>query len=283
MNDLTETIDKGGQTDTILLDFSKAFDVVPHQRLIMKLYFYGIRDNTLVWIQNFLHGRTQEVVVEGKKSSVGKVISGMPQGSVLGPTLFLIYINDLGEGIDAKVRLFADDTILYKAIENIVADSESLQRDLNKLEKWEKEWQMKFNVDKCHHLIVSTKKKTHQSQYTLHGQKLEKVTNAKYLGVELNSKLTWKEHVQTVAKRANRTSAFIYRNLKGCPPNVVSHCYKGIVRPILEYASPIWDPTAKSHQDELEMVQRRSARRILSDFGRTSSVTEMLKKLELPP
>ena len=112
MNDLAETIDKGGQTDTILLDFSKAFDVVPHQRLIMKLYFYGIRDNTLVWIQNFLYGRTQEVVVEGKKSSVRKIISGVPQGSVLGPTLFLMYINGLGEGIDAKVRLFADDAIL---------------------------------------------------------------------------------------------------------------------------------------------------------------------------
>ena len=86
-----------------------------------------------------------------------------------------------------------------------------------------------------------------------------------------------------MAKRANRTSAFIYRNLKWCPPNVLSHYYKGIVRPILEYASPIWDQSAKSHQDELELVQRRFARRILSDFGRISSVTEMLKKLELPP
>ena len=281
VNDLAEVIDKGGQTDTILLDFSKAFDVVPHQRLIMKLHHYGIRNNTLAWIQNFLYERTQEVVVEGQKSSIGKVTSGVPQGSVLGPTLFLMYINDLGEDIDAKVRLFADDTILYKAI-NDIKDTQSLQNDLYKLEKWENEWQMKFNVDKCHLLIVTTKQDPHKSSYTLHGQKLEQVSKAKYLGVEINEKLAWKDHIQNIAKKGNRTSAFMYRNLKGCPQKVMTHCYKGIVRPILEYASPIWDPSFQNLQDELEFVQRRSARRIFGDFSPTSSVTEMLKKLELP-
>ena len=141
---------------------------------------------------------------------------------------------------------------------------------------------MKFNVDKCHHLIVSTKREPHQSSYKLHGKTLEKVDKAKYLGIEINQKLTWKDHVQSIAKRANRASAFVYRNLKGCPTDVVSHCYKGLVRPIMEYASPIWDPSTKTLQDELEVVQRRSARRILNDFSPTSSVTEMLAKLELP-
>ena len=107
------------------------------------------------------------------------------------------------------------------------------------------------------------------------------MTKAKYLGVEINQKLTWKDHISTVSKKANRTSAFIYRNLKGCPPKVIAHCYKGLVRPLIEYASPIWDPSTKTHQDELEMVQRRSARRTFGDFSSTSSVTEMLKKLEL--
>ena len=103
-----------------------------------------------------------------------------------------------------------------------------------------------------------------------------------YMGVEINQKLTWKDHIQTVTEKANRTSACIYRNLKGCRPEVVTHCYKGLVRPIMEYASPFWDPSAKTLQDELEIVQRRSARRILDDSSPTSSVTEMLVKLELP-
>ena len=142
MNDLAEEIDKGGQTDTILLDFAKAFDVVPHQRLVLKLYYYGIRDNTLIWIQNFLASRSQEVVVEGEKSKVGQVTSGVPQGSVLGPTLFLVYINDLGDNLKAKVRLFADDTVLYQTIHG-QEDVDSLQADLQKLEERENTaWQM---------------------------------------------------------------------------------------------------------------------------------------------
>ena len=194
----------------------------------------------------------------------------------------MVYINDLGDNINAKVRLFADDTVLYKAIRNKVVDPQTLQDDLEKLEQWEEKWQMKFNVDKCHLLVVSTKKTPHHTSYKLHGKDLERVSKAKYLGVELNEKLTWDDHIESVTKKANRTSAFIHRNLKGCPPKVKAHCYKGLVRPLMEYASPIWDPSLKTNQDELEYVQRRSARRIFNDFQPTSSVTEMLQKLELP-
>ena len=116
------------------MDFSEAFDKVPHCRLLKKLDYYGVRGNTLRWIDSFLAERTQEVVVEGQHSGIGRVISGVPQGSVLGPTLFLIYINDLGDGIKANVRLFADDTILYSMIRTR-EDSESLQEDLKKLEE----------------------------------------------------------------------------------------------------------------------------------------------------
>ena len=129
VHDLAEELDQQGQTDTILLDFSKAFDRVPHQRLLRKLEFYGIQGKVLRWIESFLSGRTQQVVVEGEHSSVGPVTSGVPQGSVLGPTLFLIYINDLGEEIRAKVRLFADDTILYSKI-NTEKDSKKTSKKI---------------------------------------------------------------------------------------------------------------------------------------------------------
>ena len=142
-DDLATTIDKGGQVKNILLDFSKAFNKVPHvhDRLLLRLHFYSIRGNTHRWIENFLSSHTQQVVVEGEISSVGLVTSGVPQGSVLGPTLFLTYINDIGNNISSNVHLsplcFADDTILYHHITSST-DCHILQQDLNKLAEWEK-------------------------------------------------------------------------------------------------------------------------------------------------
>ncbi|KAL8593065.1 hypothetical protein ACOMHN_017991 [Nucella lapillus] len=283
LTDMMETAQLNkGQTDLILLDFSKAFDKVPHLRLLSKLELYGVRGKTKQWIESFLHERTQQVVVEGESSTVGQVISGVPQGSVLGPTLFLLYINDLGEGIRSKIRLFADDTILYSTIKGIT-DAANLQRDLEKLESWETKWQMAFNADKCHVLTVSNKlpKNLITGNYSLHGQTLEKVRKAKYLGVEIAHDLDWKSHVVATAAKANRTSAFTYRNLKGCATGVQTHCYKALARPLLEYASPVWSPHTAEQIAALEAVQRRAARRILGDYRRTTSASGLVKQLGL--
>ena len=148
-NDLAESLDKGEQVDAIVLDFSKAFDRVPHQRLLSKLYHYGVRDSLLLWINNFLTKRSQRVVVDGEASDWVPVISGVPQGTVLGPLLFLSFINDLSSGITSKIRLFADDCLIYRPIKNI-EDSAALQRDLDILHRWSTTWNMKFNTDKCH-------------------------------------------------------------------------------------------------------------------------------------
>ena len=281
-HDLAKHLDNSGQTDAILLDFSKAFDKVPHKRLLIKLDFYGIRGKTKRWIENFLLCRTQQVAVEGETSCTGDVISGVPQGSVLGPTLFLIYINDLGDGIKATVRLFADDTMLYSQI-SCITDANQLQEDLDKLEEWESKWQMAFNVDKCHLLSVTRKTKRIPTNYSLHGQQLERVSNAKYLGVTINEKLNWSNHIHATAAKANRTAAFAYRNLKGCTPQTQATCFKTLARPIAEYASPIWDPASEELSTALEMTQRRAARRIYHDFSRKSSASAMVAKLQLEP
>ena len=282
VDDLAKEIDKGGQTDTILLDYAKAFDKVPHQRLVMKLFHYGIRGKALIWIQNFLANRTQQVVVEGERSEMADVTSGVPQGSVIGPTLFLVYINDIGDNISSKLRLFADDTILYRNIRNNT-DALKLQDDLTKLQLWEQCWQMEFNVTKCHVLSVTNKKKPTPITYHLHGHQLEEVESAKYLGVELTKKLSWGKHVTNTAAKVNKTSAFICRNLKGCPTSVQTHCFKALARPVAEYASPVWDPHCQNHIDVLEASQRRAARRILKDFDRETSATSLLNRLELEP
>ena len=215
-------------------------------------------------------------------AAIGQVISGVPQGSVLGPTLFLLYINDIHSGINSTVRLFADDTALYKKIAS-QSDADSLQEDLNTLQRWEERWQMRFNVSKCHVLSVTNKLNPIQSAYSLHQQPLERVNSAKYLGVEISSNLNWGKHVEAISARTNQTSAFIYRNLRGCPVSAHTHCYKSLARPLLEYASTVWDPHQTNHINSLEMVQRRAARRIVGDFSPKSSATAIVSSLNLQP
>ena len=143
IHDWTSTLNRGqGQVDVIVLDYSKAFDTVPFERLLNKLQAYGVQGNTSKWIRGFLTKRTQEVVVNGSKSKTTKVTSGVPQGTVLGPLLFLSYINDIELGIQSKMRLFADDSAMYREI-NTVEDALALQRDLFKLQEWSHKWQMR--------------------------------------------------------------------------------------------------------------------------------------------
>ena len=139
VEDLGRQLSLGKQTGLILLDFSKAFDKVNHLKLLYKLSCFGVKGNTLNWIQSFLIGRTQTVVLDGESSEDVKVTSGVPQGSVLGPLLFLLYINDLPENIQSQVRLFADDIAVYLTVTNM-QDSQVLQSDLESLQHWERTW-----------------------------------------------------------------------------------------------------------------------------------------------
>ena len=134
--------------DIAVLDFSKAFDTVPHKRLLTNLKHYGIAGNTLSWIRAFLTNRTQRVLVEGCGSQLASVRSGVPQGTVLGPLLFLAFINDLPHHVQSQIRLFADDCLLYRPMCDI-SDSVALQRDLSSLESWSEAWGLRFDAPKC--------------------------------------------------------------------------------------------------------------------------------------
>ena len=157
------------QTDVIIMDFAKAFDKVPHRRLLYKLGYYGIRGSTHKWISSWLSEHSQKVVLDGQASDPVLVLSGVPQGSVLGPVLFLIFINDLPDNIRSSVRFFADDCVLYRNIKSPI-DCQILQDDLNSLSQWETDWQMKFNVAKCHSMRVTRHLPDKQIlfDYTLH-------------------------------------------------------------------------------------------------------------------
>jgi hypothetical protein len=165
LQDLTFSLDKRIQTDAIILDFSKAFDTVPHNRLILKLTQTGVNQQIITWISAFLKGRKQRVVVGGDHSEWVGVDSGVPQGTVLGPLLFLIYINDLPDQLQSTVHLFADDCIIYTNIKS-PHDAQKLQNDLIKLTAWERRWQMSFNANKC--FVPASRVQNHQSSRSTH-------------------------------------------------------------------------------------------------------------------
>ena len=265
------------------MDFSKAFDKVPHRRLQYKLNWYGIRGTTHAWIQNFLQGRSQRVVSEGTQSSSHPVLSGVPQGTVLGPILFLIYINDLpDEASSSTIRLFADDCILYRSIKT-QQDSILLQHDLNSIAQWELTWQMKFNIDKCYTMQVGRTRHKIINTYTLHDHPLPITDSTKYLGITISNDLKWNKHISNITSKANSTLGILRRNLRLASHTVKTHAYQALVRPHLEYASAVWDPHTHCNTQKLEMVQRRAARYVCNRWHNTSSVTGMLNQLEWVP
>ena len=257
IHDLAKSINNCEQTDSILLDFSKAFDKVCHRKLLLKLQHYGICGNILFWITDFLKERTQRVVVRGTSSKVTAVLSGVPQGTVLGPLLFLVYINDMPLVTTSKIALFADDSYIYRSIKS-KEDADMLQADLDKLVIWENDWSMQLHPDKCKLLRITNKRNIIDASYSIHGLRLENVNKAKYLGVTLTKKLSWKTHISVICTKENHARFFLQRNLVKSSKDTRLRCYKTFVRPIVEYASTVWDPVDNVELKlKLKIVQKK--------------------------
>ena len=278
VNDLALSLNAGEHTDFILLDFSKAFDKVSHTCLLHKLRHYGISGELLRWIRDFLTNRSQEVILNNIHSDSCKVLSGVPQGSVLGPLLFLLFINDLPNKITSNIRLYADDVVIYRSIYS-VDDVVCLQMDLDILSQWASDWRMAFNLDKCEHLVITNIRSPLCSEYKINNHYIHKVSHAKYLGVTIDHNLSWSNHIGIISRKANSVYAFLKRNLRQCSLSIKSLAYLTYVRPILEYASIIWAPYTKSHIATMEKIQRRAACFVCNDYSRHASVTAMLDML----
>ena len=207
--------------------------------------------------------------------------TGIPQGSVLEPSLFIFYINDLQDRLRSTVRLFADDTIAYLTITS-EDDAEHLQEDLDKLAQWGEDWFMQFHPAKCTVLTVTNKRNPIVTEYTIRGQLLSAVTSARYLGDTITDKVNWSIvnwNIDSITNKANRTLGFLRRNLKISSISIKEQAYKTLVRPLVEYASPVWDPHHQTDIRKLECVQRRAARFVLSSQHNRSSVTAMIQRL----
>ena len=259
LDDVSLSLDSGHCVDVIYLDFQKAFDKVPLGRLMVKLHRLGIQGRCADWIKSWLYGRSQRVVVNGKFSSWKDVTSGVPQGSVLGPILFLVFINDIDCSLSSCISKFADDTKLYRNV-NDDKDASLLQRDLDRLVTWSQTWQMSFNADKCKVLHFGSKNLSHK--YTMAGSVLGSVTSEKDLGVVISSDLKPSRQCAAAAARANRMLGLIKRNFSNFSKDIVLNLYKQLVRPHLDYAVQAWNPFYEKDKFLLEQVQRRATRLI---------------------
>lgn len=276
-----DILDRGGNIDCIYLDFRKAFDTVPHLRLSNKLYSYGIRGTVRTWIENFLCDRNQSVRVESSMSPKVGVTSGIPQGSVLGPILFLIFINDLPEIVTSAVKLFADDTKLYREISS-ESDCDLVQNDLNGLSHWTDTWLLRFNASKCKsmHFGRSNKKHKYHIQDGDSEINVEQISLEKDIGVNFDEELKFSQHIAICVKKANQKLGLIRRSFDYMDRDMFLTLFKTLIRPTLEYASVIWSPFLKKDIVALENVQRR-ATKIVKEIS-SLSYEERLKNLGLP-
>lgn len=275
-NTLFSLHDVSKSLDIVYLDFQKAFDKVPHDKLIQKIKAIGITGKLLYWIRDWLKNRQQRVVINGITSEWIKVTSGVPQGSVLGPVLFTIYINDIDTGLNNFISKFADDTKIGNSVIS-EEDRQTLQQDLNKISEWSTKWQMPFNVNKCQVLHIGSN--NNKFEYKMSNKILNTAKNAKDLGVTISQDLKFSQQCNKAASKANRMLGFINRNFTFKSKEIILPLYTSLVRPHLEYAVQFWAPHLQKDINKLESVQRRATKLIPS--LRNKQYEERLKDLNL--
>ena len=262
---VTQWQDKGQPFDIVYFDFAKAFDKVPHRKLISKLKAVGIGGTLLAWLEDWLTGRRQRVVVEGECSEWQDVGSGVLQGTVLGPILFIIFINDLETLTkEAWEKLFADDSKLARLVAN-EEDARKLQRDIDHFSTWARTWGMEFNVKKCK--VMHVGRKNPRLQYWMDGEALETVEEEKDLGVWIRDDLKPALQCSKAAKAANAALGMLLRSFHFRTKSTLVPVYKTFVRSRMEHAGAAWSPWLEQDVEEMEKIQKRLVRSLSDVHG----------------
>jgi ribonucleases P/MRP protein subunit RPP40 len=274
MYDWSRALELGHFCDIIYIDFAKAFDTVCHKKLLIKLEAMGIKGYLLNWIKSYLNDRSQQVIVDNTFSDSIPVISGVPQGSVLGPLLFLVYINDIVSALPdgVKIKLFADDCKIYIIFSYNSNLPSTLSLALDNIFNWIETWQLKLSLEKC--AVLHLGHNNPRNKYYIGNHLLSVCSNYKDLGFIIDDKLNFKNHYDTIITKGYRMSNLILRALHGQNPRTIIWAYCTYVRPILEYGSSIWCPYKKCDIQLIEDVQACVTRRALgyhvADLNRPS-------------
>ena len=246
--------ERDGWADAIYLDLRKAFDKVPHQRLLWKLKTFGrLGDGPLKWMEDFLTNRLMRTSIRNGKSSWRRVTSGVPQGSVLAPIMFAIYINDMIEGVNSYMTLFADDAKIMRRVKN-EGDCNMLQKDLDTVWKWSVKWEMEFNIKKCSVMEFGKSGTRVRGNYKLGNTNLDKKNEERDLGVIITDNLSPEKHVNRITAETynllrNIRAAFSYFD-----EDMVRELIVSLIRPRLEYAAVAWSPSLKKHIRKIEQL-----------------------------
>jgi hypothetical protein len=259
-NKIHLALEDGKEICMVFLDVSKAFDRVWHSGLLNKLRCMGVEGRLFDWLCNYLTDRQIRVVVNGQKSDWLMPNAGVPQGSILRPLLFLVFINDITNNIESDINLFADDTSLMEIIDNYIESYEKVNRDLHRLSNWANKWLVTFNATKTVYLKISRKvNPAPHPILRLNGEIIKEVFTHKHLGLTFNRTLTWSDHISSLSTRAAQCVGLLRRICRDVPRECLEILYKYMIRPLLEYGDIIFDGSADKQLLKLENVQRQAA------------------------
>ena len=278
-------LEEGNEICAVFYDYRKAFDSVPHRPLLNKLKSLDVSCHILRWVADYLTSRSQCVVVEGDNSDVTQVLSGVPQGSVLGPLLFLIYIDEISSiplSSGSSRVIYADDVCIYRPISSC-SDFRYVQEDVETVEEWSAENFLNLNPSKCKYMLISRKRipNVPDVPLLLGNCPLQRVSVFKYLGVLLSEDMSWSPHVQTVCSRAKKVLGLLYRKFYNySSTDTLTQLYVSLVRPHLEYACPVWAPHLVKDVRAIEDVQKFACKMATHNWN--SSYQDLLQLTELP-
>ena len=259
---LSRVLEAGGRARAIALDISKAFDKVWHAGLIHKLCGYGINGHLLDLIQSFLSNRQLKVVLDGQESACYSINAGVPQGSVLGPILFLLFINDLPDDLLSQIAIYADDTTVYDCQEetdafSMLDQARCLESDLQDIVEWGKKWLVTFNAGKTKLLSVSKCHRATPFSIPMNGKDLPENNSFRLLGLTFSNSLTWNEYVEAIAKSAAQKVGSLYRACAYLTPECILYLYKASIRPCMEYCCHLWAGAPAHLLNLLDRIQNR--------------------------
>ena len=289
-NDWYLNIDNGKYTGLIFIDLKKAFDTVDHKILLKKLKMYGVTGLEHDWFTSYLDNRKQFCRVDGTSSGVRGINCGVPQGSCLGPLLFLIYINDLPFSLQkCHVSMYADDTAISLSSKSIDDLQNDLNLDLLNLQDWLHANKLSLNVVKTQSLIIGSGPSIRMIEnqpdappyFSIGDQDIEMITNTRYLGVQIDSKLNWGKHIDTIKTKANRALGLVKYSKKYLPSDILNKMYRGIVEPHLSYCCSVWGCCSESKLDVLQKIQNRAAR-IVTSSPYDASAAPIIQNLGWP-